>query len=251
MRGRSCGSGSKRPLIRPSVPTGAPSPSGGRLFAIQMRNTRRNRPGSAQTLVVSATAQAARRRCTAFGSFPRPTRQRVAKRNAREQKHADPPLHPVRPPQSLCGDRALRGSGPAQGRRGHRRPPDRFARPPSHERAARMGRPFVKAFFLLDRPRPVLFLTLSKRERGAESPGLSRPPRRGRSPPGPSRPPRRGRSPPETSQPSQPSWAIFRPMRVPMTEAIISPRVQPELSPRQWSPWRLVLKSVSIFTRLE
>ena len=110
--------------------------------------------------------------------------------------------------------------------------------PHTHERAARMGRPFVKAFFLLDRPRPVLFLTLSKRERGAESPG-------------PSRPPRRGRSPPETSRPSQPSWAIFRPMRVPMTEAIISPRVQPELSPRQWRPWRLVLKSVSIFTRLE
>ena len=30
---------------------------------------------------------------------------------------------------------------------------------------------FVKAFFLLDRPRPVFFLTLSKREWGAESAG--------------------------------------------------------------------------------
>ena len=36
-----------------------------------------------------------------------------------------------------------------------------------------------------------------------------------------------------------------------MTEAIINPRVQPELSPRQWRPWRLVLKSVSIFTRVD
>ena len=33
--------------------------------------------------------------------------------------------------------------------------------------------------------------------------------------------------------------------------AIINPRVHPELSPRQWSPATLVLKSVSIFTRLE
>ena len=49
----------------------------------------------------------------------------------------------------------------------------------------------------------------------------------------------------------QPSSAIFRPISTPMTEAIISPRVQPELeSPRQCSPCRLVLKSVSIFTRL-
>ncbi len=50
---------------------------------------------------------------------------------------------------------------------------------------------------------------------------------------------------------TQPSSEILRPIRVPMTEAIMRPRVQPELSPRQWSPWRLVLKSVSIFTRLE
>ena len=32
---------------------------------------------------------------------------------------------------------------------------------------------------------------------------------------------------------TQPSSAILRPMRTPMTEAIIKPRVQPELSPRQ------------------
>ena len=43
----------------------------------------------------------------------------------------------------------------------------------------------------------------------------------------------------------------FRPMRTPMTEAIISPRVQPLESPRQCSPAMEVLKSVSIFTRLE
>ena len=32
---------------------------------------------------------------------------------------------------------------------------------------------------------------------------------------------------------TQPSSAILRPMRTPMMEAIIKPRVQPELSPRQ------------------
>ena len=36
-----------------------------------------------------------------------------------------------------------------------------------------------------------------------------------------------------------------------MAEDIISPLVQPEESPRQWRPCKLVLKSVSIFTRLE
>ena len=47
-----------------------------------------------------------------------------------------------------------------------------------------------------------------------------------------------------------PSLAITRPMSTPITEAIIRPRVQPLESPRQWSPFTLVLKSVSIFTRL-
>ena len=36
-----------------------------------------------------------------------------------------------------------------------------------------------------------------------------------------------------------------------MIEAIISPRVQPEESPRQWRFATLVLKCSSIFTRLE
>ena len=36
-----------------------------------------------------------------------------------------------------------------------------------------------------------------------------------------------------------------------MTEAIIRPRVQPLESPRQWRLLTLVLKSWSIFTRLE
>ncbi len=48
-----------------------------------------------------------------------------------------------------------------------------------------------------------------------------------------------------------PSSASFRPISTPMAEDIIKPRVHPEESPRQWSPRRLVLKSVSIFTRLE
>ena len=75
--------------------------------------------------------------------------------------------------------------------------------PRTYERAARMGRPFVKAFFLLDRPRPVLFLTLSKREWGAESPGLSRPPRRGRIP----SPPLISSSPARPSKASAPHTA--------------------------------------------
>ena len=37
----------------------------------------------------------------------------------------------------------------------------------------------------------------------------------------------------------------------PMTLAIIRPRVQPELSPRQWRPWMLVSRFWSIFTLLE
>ena len=52
--------------------------------------------------------------------------------------------------------------------------------PRNDERAARMGRPFVKAFFLLDRPRPVLFLMLPKREWGGGIPREPPDPRRSR-----------------------------------------------------------------------
>ena len=44
---------------------------------------------------------------------------------------------------------------------------------------------------------------------------------------------------------------ISRPMSTPMTEAIIRPRVQPDESPRQWRRRMFVLRSASIFTRLE
>ena len=44
--------------------------------------------------------------------------------------------------------------------------------------------------------------------------------------------------------------ASFLPMMTPIAEAIIRPLVQPLESPRQWSPFTLVLKSVSIFTLL-
>ena len=50
------------------------------------------------------------------------------------------------------------------------------------------------------------------------------------------------------SRPS--SAARRRPMRTPMADAIMSPRVQPLESPRQCSPSMEVLKSVSILTRL-
>ena len=44
--------------------------------------------------------------------------------------------------------------------------------------------------------------------------------------------------------------AIFRPIKTPMAEAIIKPRVQPLESPRQCRPFMFVLKSMSILTRL-
>ena len=44
---------------------------------------------------------------------------------------------------------------------------------------------------------------------------------------------------------------ISRPMSTPMTEAIISPRVQPDESPRQWRRRMFVLRSASVFTRLK
>lgn len=44
--------------------------------------------------------------------------------------------------------------------------------------------------------------------------------------------------------------ANFLPIRTPMTDAIMSPRVQPLESPRQWSPGIFVLKSVSILILL-
>ena len=47
------------------------------------------------------------------------------------------------------------------------------------------------------------------------------------------------------------SYASSRPMRTPMAEAIMRPRVQPEESPRAWRPGTLVLKLVSILTLLE
>ena len=68
--------------------------------------------------------------------------------------------------------------GKAQGRRGHRRPPYRFARPPSHEEAARTGRLFVKTPFLLDRARPRFLFGKTKRKWGVHSPGNSRSPYR-------------------------------------------------------------------------
>ena len=46
-------------------------------------------------------------------------------------------------------------------------------------------------------------------------------------------------------------YASSRPIRTPMAEAIIRPRVQPELSPRACRPGTLVLKLVSILTLLE
>ena len=60
----------------------------------------------------------------------------------------------------------------AQGRRGHRHPPHRFARPPSW---TNLRRRFVrKASFLLDRARPVFFSARRKENGGVHSPGNSR-----------------------------------------------------------------------------
>ena len=44
---------------------------------------------------------------------------------------------------------------------------------------------------------------------------------------------------------------ISRPMSTPMTEAVIRQRVQPEESPRQCRRRMFVLRSASVFTRLE
>ena len=46
-------------------------------------------------------------------------------------------------------------------------------------------------------------------------------------------------------------YTSFLPIRTPMTDAIIRPRVHPEESPRQYRPTMDVRKSVSILTRLE
>ena len=60
----------------------------------------------------------------------------------------------------------------AQGRRGANSPHQTDSHDSrTHEQEALPGLLFVKAFFLLDRPRPVLFLMLSKREWGTDSPG--------------------------------------------------------------------------------
>ena len=45
-------------------------------------------------------------------------------------------------------------------------------------------------------------------------------------------------------------YTSFLPIRTPMTDAIIRPRVHPEESPRQCRPSTLLLKSVSILTLL-
>ena len=47
-----------------------------------------------------------------------------------------------------AGTRPFKCQGMAQGRRGHRRPPDRFARPPSHGQAGRLS---VQKRFLFHR----------------------------------------------------------------------------------------------------
>ena len=52
------------------------------------------------------------------------------KRNARKEKYRQIRLPPDSPPHRLCGTRVFDRRGQAQGRRGHRHPPHRFARPP-------------------------------------------------------------------------------------------------------------------------
>ena len=65
-----------------------------------------------------------------------------------------------------CGGAVLRGTGPAQGRRGHRSPPDRFARPPHTQTGGPDGPPVCQNGFLFHRARRILFCQ-DKREWGA------------------------------------------------------------------------------------
>ena len=65
-----------------------------------------------------------------------------------------------------CGGAVLRGTGPAQGRRGHRSPPDQFARPPHTQTGGPDGPPVCQNGFLFHRARRILFCQ-DKREWGA------------------------------------------------------------------------------------
>ena len=82
------------------------------------------------------------------GKSPRPPRQRVAKRNARKEKQRQIRFCTPSVLRTIeCGGVILHGTGPAQGRRGFRSRPDRFARLPSHEQEGQMALLFVKTVF--------------------------------------------------------------------------------------------------------
>ena len=130
------------------------------------RQRRGNRRGSAQRL------RSRRRLCRPVdAAYPLRIKQHARKQAQRQIRL------PPRPPTQgrYAGTSLFDHRGMAQGRRGSRHPPDRFARPPSHEQAdpPQRVRLFVSALFLLDRPRPVLFLAHPKREWGAGFPCLT------------------------------------------------------------------------------
>ena len=124
-----------------------------------------------------------------------PPGQRVAKRNARKEEQRQvrfftPSLRRSR----YAGTRLFARQGKAQGRRGHRRPPDRFARPPYSDKTPQPGH-FAA---------PAVFFCQDKRKWGRILCGYPAASRRAmaaltiRHRPRPPHPPQRARRPPSS-----------------------------------------------------
>ena len=107
--------------------------------------------------------------------FHRPPRQRPAKQKTRKQKQIKSDVHPVYPPKAVMRQPGSSSAGcPAQGRRGPRSPPHRFARPPYSGKAPRTGRFAARRFSLPPAAAHSLW-SRQKRMRGGvlrEPPGL-------------------------------------------------------------------------------
>ena len=139
-------------------------------------------------------------------------------------------LPPRLSPQGrYAGTRLFDRRGMAQGRRGLRPPPDRFARPPYPRKGGPSGPPFRPRIFSFDRPRPFVsgiraaasggwpptracgrsLFDASKRKWGRVPPGNSRPPGGGPSAVGDLSPPSPAGCPPDppaAPPPPPPVW---------------------------------------------
>ena len=113
-----------------------------------------------------------------YGEIRKALRTAGTARSEAERAEIEVQVNPSTTPSTrrsrYAGAQLFKLQCPAQGRRGHRSPPNRLARLLLHEDAARTGRIFVKSAFFSTAP-AATFLWQDKEKWGPESPGNHRP----------------------------------------------------------------------------